>query len=83
VAAVSKIKRYLDVAGNWLLIATIVGFLAYSGWVMASPSDPAPPPRDIYAAAQIPEAEKRWIEQRHKFHGIYASVIENGEYYFI
>lgn len=27
-------------------------------------------------------AEKRWIEQRHKFHGIYASIEANGEHYF-
>lgn len=27
-------------------------------------------------------AEKRWIEQRFKFHGIYASIEENGEHYF-
>ncbi|MCX5822396.1 MAG: hypothetical protein NTY86_02520 [Deltaproteobacteria bacterium] len=40
------------------------------------------PHRDIHAAAQIPEAEKRWIEQRHKYHGIYAHVEENGEHYF-
>jgi hypothetical protein len=27
--------------------------------------------------------EKRWIEQRHKYHGIWASIEENGQQYFI
>lgn len=27
-------------------------------------------------------AEKRWIEKRFKFHGIYACIEENGQYYF-
>ena len=28
-------------------------------------------------------AEKRWLNERFKFHGISASIEENGEYYFI
>jgi hypothetical protein len=66
----------------WAL--TLLALGALIGYICAPYLLDAPAPRrDIHAAARIPEAEKRWIEQRHKYHGIYGSIEENGERYFI
>jgi len=46
-------------------------------WI--SPDPPAPP----RAIVQLTAEERRWIRARHEFHGISASILENGERYFI
>jgi len=41
---------------------------------------PPPPPRRVIL--QPTQAEKRWLEKRFKYHGIWSCIEENGEYYF-
>jgi len=71
--------------GDWALTVGIFLLLlaigAMIGYGLHAVFETAPP-RDIHSAAQIPEAEKRWLNERFRFHGIYASIEENGEHYF-
>ena len=67
-------------AVNMALLILGIGLLIGYGWRAYGET---PAPRNIHAAARLPEPEKRWIEQRHKYHGIYGSIEENGERYFI
>lgn len=73
--------------GQWLTSLAIILLLlaigAMIGYAARAYAGTPEPHRDIHAAAQIPAAEKRWIEQRHKYHGIYASIEEGGQRYFI
>ena len=70
---------WLLTSGILLLLLLIGGMIGYAARAYAGTPEPR---RDIHAAAQIPAAEKRWIEQRHKHHGISGSIEENGEHYF-
>ena len=47
-------------------------------WWISPPPKPAP-----RVVVQLNAEERRWIKERHQFHGIWASIEENGERYFI
>jgi uncharacterized membrane protein len=78
-AAAATIGQWVTSLAIILLLLAIGAMIGYAARAYAGTPEPH---RDIHAAAQIPAAEKRWIEQRHKYHGIYASIEENGERYF-
>ena len=42
----------------------------------------APPPPERRVVVQPTQAEKRWLDARFKYHGIWACIEENGEHYF-
>ncbi len=61
----------------FLILLLVFVYLLFSWWVMT-------PPPERRLPVQPTEAEKRYIEKRHKQNGIYSSVIdrETGERYF-
>jgi hypothetical protein len=77
-------RRWDDrmMAMDWVwtiaIILLLLGFGALFGYAARAYAET--PTRRV--VAQPTAAEKRWIEQRHKYHGIYGSIEENGEYYF-
>lgn len=60
-----------------VVLLLILCWAAIAWWI-----SPPPERRDIHAFAQIPEAEKRWLNERFKIHGISACIEERGERYF-
>ena len=60
-----------------IVLFTVWLAFGWTVWAIAVPLPPRPP------VIQPTAAEKRWIEQRHKFHGIDVSIEENGQHYFI
>ena len=71
-----QVDRGLNRGGKMVLTILLLAFvlLARSWWIS--------PPPERYAAAQFTPAEKRWIEQRHKYHGIYGSIRDESGHYF-
>jgi hypothetical protein len=70
------IGRFLKLAAVVILLVAFLLF-AFACWGLA----PEPPRREV---RQFTAAEKRWIGERHRYHGISSSVadIETGELYF-
>lgn len=62
-----------------MLLILGIGMMIGYGWRTYVET---PEPRRV-AVVQPTGAEKRWIAQRHRYHGIWASIEENGEHYFI
>jgi hypothetical protein len=56
------------------LLLLALYLLAIAWWIQ--------PPPERRVVVQFTPAEKRWIAQRHKYHGISGSILENGEHYF-
>ena len=57
-----------------ILIFLVIFLTAIAWWIE--------PPPERRAAVQFTEAEKRWFNERFKYHGIWGCISENGEHYF-
>lgn len=75
--------RMMDEFDRWLIrickmllvLILLAGYLLALAWWIQ-------PPPSRHVAVQFTKAEKRWIAERHKYHGISGSILENGEHYF-
>ena len=66
------IRIFKAVAALFILILSLMAI----AWLISTP----PPERHV--VVQPTGAEKRWIEQRHRYHNIWISIEEKGKRYF-
>lgn len=79
----NEMKRQFTGFRWWLKFAAgivlLIAYLLILAWLLSPPAERD----DALAPIRISAAEKRWIEQRHKYHGIPGSIEdENGNKYF-
>jgi hypothetical protein len=76
---IDRYDRLADrVVKFFVILILVLLYLFFAWWLMT-------PPPERRLPVQPTEAEKRYIEKRHKHHGIYSSVFdrETGEMYFM
>ena len=78
-----EMKRKFTGLDWWLKLAAgivlLIAYLLILAWLLSPPAERD----DALAPIRISAAEKRWVEQRHNYHGIWGSIgDENGNKYF-
>ena len=80
-------EQMMDEFDRWAIrifkAAAVLFLLILSLLVIAMCVDNGDTMRHRPPVIQPSEAEKRWLNERFRSHGIYACIEERGEYYFI